>query len=99
MTKKTDFFKATELSTGVVSVEGFGNVELRELTLKQRLSLKDLGDASDDVSRAKVVIMSCELFNDDDVDALCEIKSDVLLTLFTEAMRLSGIGNDSKKKR
>lgn len=91
MSKKA-FFKATQLSTATVAVEGFGDVELHELTLKQRLGLAEISEEDQDVSRAKVVIMCCDMFDDDDIDSLCSIKSEVLLALFTKAMELSGVG-------
>lgn len=89
---KKDFFKAVQLSTAIVTVEGFGDVELHELTLKQRLGLSGIAGEDEDISRAKVVIMCCDMFDDDDLEALRAIKSDVLLTLFTKAMELSGVG-------
>lgn len=95
---KSKFFQAAKLNTGTVNVDGYGDVELHELTLKQRLDLKGFDSDDQDIGRAKVVVMCCDLFTVDDIDTLCNIKSSILLELFNKAMALSGIGADDKKK-
>jgi len=95
---KSKFFQAAKLNTGTVSVDGYGDIELHELTLKQRLDLNGFASDDQDIGRAKVIVMCCDLFTDNDIDALCKIKSSVLLELFNKAMALSGVGDDDKKK-
>lgn len=91
------FFKAAKRNSGTVDVDGFGVVEVKEFTLKQRLSLSDIAEEDVDVMRAKVVVMCCDIFSDDDIESLCEIRSEVLLELFNMAMTLSGMGETKKK--
>lgn len=93
---KTAFFAATRLATAKVPVDGFGDIEIRELDLRQRAALRDLDKDNQDISMAKVIILSCDDFNDDDVDALANMKSKVRIDLFNKILEISGLGEAKK---
>lgn len=96
---KGKFFDAVKLKTAIVPIEGFGDIEVHELSLLQRVMLKDIQSEKQDIARAKVVVMGCDSFDDSDIDRLTSIKSEPLLKLFLKVIDLSGLadGDDSKK--
>lgn len=93
---KKAFFAATRLATAKVAVDGFGDIEIRELDLRQRAALRDLDKDNQDISMAKVIILASDDFNDDDLDALAGMKSKVRIDLFNKILEISGLGETKK---
>lgn len=95
---KSKFFKAAALPQDIVNIDGYGDVTVHGLTLKQRLSLGGIDDEDQSDARVKIVIMGCDMFSDDDADQLSLIEPDVLTNLFNKIISLSGLSGDDGKK-
>lgn len=93
---KSAFFAATRLATATVTVEGFGDIEIKELDLKQRNQLRNIDKEDLDIGMAKVIVLACDSFDDDDVVALASMKSKVRIDLFNKILEISGLGETKK---
>lgn len=96
---KKDFFKAAALKTEKLTIDGFGEVELHELTVGQRGKLADLAKDTTQVQQAKLIIMGCDMFDESDIESLCNISYSVTEKLTSKIMSLSGMGGDSDAKK
>lgn len=93
---KSAFFAATRLATAIVPVDGFGDITVRELNLRQRSQLRDIEKDDQDIGMAKVIVLASDDFDDDDVEALANMKSKVRVDLFNKILEISGLGETKK---
>lgn len=87
---KQAFFEATKIPVGKITIEGFGEVAVRSLTLPERVSLVDR--YNEDSSAATIwVCMKGLDFDDEDLPQLERTSPEVLQTIAAEVMRLAGV--------
>jgi len=96
---KNDFFNQYKPKSVDFEMPDGNKIRLVELSLGQRGELQSL--VTDDSARAQAVIvtMSCPLFTADDVDKLLGMPGDLISSIATAALGLSGLndGDDDEK--
>lgn len=95
---KDDFFSKLSINKSTVNVDGFGDVDCHELKLIDRLNVRELPKGDLNVAMATVISMGCPMFSEEDIPRLIETRQDVLLLLFREILKLSGMQEGEEKK-
>lgn len=96
---KTGFFAATKLPTGVVEVDGFGDIEISSLTLTQRMDIpkkfEELGQAE---TSAWLVATGVVGFSDDDLPNIREMDPKAVDKISDAVLILSGLAIEADAK-
>jgi len=88
---KHEFMAAASRPKKTISITGIGDVEVRALTLTQRMSLPDRFQQDGAEATAWVVSQGLAGFDESDIDELSELSCSVLEQIADAVMRLSGL--------
>ena len=92
---KAEFFAATARPSTKVDVAGFGQVSISSLTLSQRMELNGKIKVDQGEAFAWIVAQGVDDLTVDDLESIRVMDSEMLQTLASEILELSGLGDDA----
>jgi hypothetical protein len=94
---KQAFFSAYAPKKEAYSLPDGGEIEISELTLKQRGRLHASAKTDPIEAQALVVCMGCALFDDGDLEAVQGMPGDLITDIADAILSLSGLNEDAEK--